>query len=210
MFQIGRIVRVTLLGTFLITFQGCRHIGTPEVAPGTSNYPEKNMGPTRQVSIRGTVAPTLMITLSALYRGKVAADCYKTTVFSGEIFEGQANPLQVTVPIALSRDGNKFSAEFDVDRFVPGKCGWHLAAVLVKVSNGKLSFGPAYIIQPPDHQTGEGKTFNSSDDPVILRCRDLGRVLGYSCIPPFPTKSSQRLVDTTTVVNVAIGDDEAK
>jgi hypothetical protein len=201
----GRIIRVAALVVSLTLFQGCRHLGTPEVAPGTSNYPQKNAGPIRQVSIRGTVAPTLKIALSAIYQGKVAADCYKTTVFSGEIFEGQTNPLQVTLPLSVSRDGDKFSATIEVDRFVPGKCGWHFTGVLVQVSNGKFSFGPAYIVQAIDYmRSGEGKSFNSSDDPVILRCRDLGKVLGYSCVPPFPNKSSQRLVDTTTIVNVEI------
>jgi hypothetical protein len=204
------IFRITLLITFVTTFQGCRHLGSPEVAPGATYYPEKNADPIRQVSIRGTIAPTLTITLSAIYRGKVAADCYKTTIFSGEIFEGQTNPLQVTVPIPVSREDNKFSAVFAVDRFVPGKCGWHLAAVVVQISNGNYSFGPATILQPPDYRNGESESLNSSDDPVILRCRDLGKEAGYSCRPPFPNKSSQILVDTTSVVNVKVTDDGAK
>lgn len=209
MVPIRRIVRVTLLVAFLTTFQGCRHLGSPEVAPGTTNYPEKTAGPIRRVSILGTIAPTLVISMATIYKGKVAADCYKTTIFSGEIFEGQTNPLQITVPIPVSREGNKFSAAFEVDRFAPGKCGWHLAAVTVQISNGKFTFGPATIVQPPDYRSGEGKSVNSSDDPVILRCRDLGKESGYSCVPPFPNKHSQILVDTTSVVKVKITDDGA-
>jgi hypothetical protein len=206
---IGRILRVALLVTFLTTSQGCRHLGSPEVAPGTTYYPEREARPIRQVSIRGTIAPTLMIALSAIYRGKVAEACYKTTIFSGEIFEGQTNPLQVTVPIPVSRGDDEFSAAFEVDRFVPGKCGWHLAAVVVHISNGHYSFA-ATIVQPPDYRNGESESFNSSDDPVILRCRDSGKESGYSCKPPFPNKLSQILVDTTSVVNVKITDDGAR
>jgi hypothetical protein len=204
------IFRVILLITFVTTFQGCRHTGSPEVAPGTTNYPEKNAAPIRQVSIRGTIAPTLRITLSTIYKGRVAAGCYKTTIFSGEIFEGQTNPLQVTVPIPVSREDNNFSAAFEVDRFAPGKCDWHFAAVEIQVSRGKFSFPPAHIIQAPDQNSGETRTFSSSDDPVNLRCRDLGKVLGYSCVPPFPNKSSQRLVDTTSIVNIEVTDDDTK
>jgi hypothetical protein len=204
------LIRVCTLVAALIPLGACRHLGSPEVAPGTTYYPEKNTYPSRQVSIRGMIAPTLTITLSAMYRGKVAADCYKTAIFSGEIFEGTTSPLQVTVPIPVSREDNKFSASFEVDRFVPGKCGWHLAAVVVQISNGNYSFGPATILQPPDYRNGESKALNSSDDPVILSCRDLGKEAGYSCKPPFPSKSSQILVDTTSVVNVKITDDDAK
>ena len=209
MVPIRWIFRVILLITFVTTFQGCRHTGSPEVAPGTTNYPEENAAP-RQVSIRGTIAPTLRITLSTIYKGRVAAGCYKTTIFSGEIFEGQTNPLQVTVPMPVSREDNKFSAEFEVDRFAPGKCDWHFAAVEIHVSKGKVSFPPAHIIQSPNQNSGETRTFSSSDDPVNLRCRNLGKVLGYSCVPPFPNKSSQRLVDTTSIVNIEIMDDDTK
>jgi hypothetical protein len=210
MVPIRWIFRVTVLITVVTTFQGCRHLGSPEVAPGTTFYPKKNADPIRQVSIRGTIASTLTIALSAIYRGKVAEDCYKTTIFSGEIFEGQTNPLQVTVPIPVFREDSKFSAALEVDRFVPGKCGWHLAAVVAQISNGSHSFRPATILQPPDYRNGESKSLNSSDDPVILRCRDLGKEEGYSCKPSFPNKSSQILVDTTSAVNVKITDDDAR
>lgn len=78
-----------------------------------------------------------------------------------------------------------------------------------KCQREKFRF-PAHIIQSPNQNSGETRTFSSSDDPVILRCRDLGKVLRYSCVPPFPNKSSQRLVDTTNIVNIEVMDDDIK
>ncbi len=47
------IFRVILLMTFVTTFQGCRHTGSPEVAPGTTNYPEENAAPRTNKSFAG-------------------------------------------------------------------------------------------------------------------------------------------------------------
>jgi hypothetical protein len=189
---------------------GCTHLGTFEVVRGSSKYPAANPGPRRVVLIRGTIAPTLTMAMSTIYRSMVEKDCWTSAWFSAGEFEGAPQPLKVAVPMSVARDGNSFSAALEVNRFLPGKCGWHFASVEAQVSNGHLSDRPETIIQPYDPISGESKVVNSSLDPVILRCRDQGKLLSYRCMPPFPTKSSQYLVDTTTVVYVEINDDDSK
>jgi hypothetical protein len=189
---------------------GCTHLGTFEVVPGSSKYPEANPGTRRVVLIRGTIAPPLTMTMSTIYRSMVAKDCWTSAWFSAGEFEGAPQPLRVAVPMSVTRDGNSFSAAIEVNRFLPGKCGWRFASVEVLVSNGPLSAGPESIIQPYDPISGESKMANSSQDPVILRCRDQGKTIGYSCLPPFPTKSSQYLLDSTTAVYVEINGDDNK
>ena len=70
--------------------------------------------------------------------------------------------------MSVTRDGNNFSTEFEVDRFLPGKCGWHFGSVEVSVSNGSSTTVPQSIVQPYDPISGESKTVNSSQDPVII------------------------------------------
>lgn len=137
-------------------------------------------------------------------------DCWTSAWFSAGEFEGSPQPLSVAVPLSVNKDGNSFSAVLEIDRFLPGKCGWHFASVAVVVSDGRSSAGPESIIQPYDPISGESKMINSSTDPVILRCRDHGKPIGYSCIAPFPTKSSQYLQDSMTILQVEINSDELK
>jgi len=193
-----------------VLIDGCTHLGTFEVAPGSSKYPEPNPRPHGVVMIRGTIAPTLTIAMSTIYRSMVAKDCWTSAWFSAGEFEGAPQPLKLAVPMSVTRDGKSFSAALEVNRFLPGQCGWHFEAVEVSVSNGPLSTGPESIIQPYDPISGESKMTNSSQDPVILRCRVQDKTIGYSCLPPFPTKSSQYLLDSTTVVYVEINGDDFK
>jgi hypothetical protein len=194
----------------LVLIGGCAHHGTFEVVPGNAKYPATNPDSRRIVLIRGTIAPTLTLTMSAIYRSMVANDCWTSAWLSGGEFAGSPQPLRVAVPLSVTRDGDSFSAAFEVNRFLPGKCGWHFTSVEVQVSNGSLSAVPESIIQPYDPISGESKVANSSPDPVILRCRDQDKSMGYSCVPRFPTKATQYLVEATTVVYVQINRDDSK
>jgi len=203
---IKAMIRASSVMATITLLAACRHLGTPEVTPGSSLYPEKNPGPHRQVVIRGTVSGSLTMTLAAIYEGKIAADCWTSPVFSGGGFEGSAIPLKVTVPLSVARAGEGFSAGFDVDPFLPGKCGWHFAAINVRVSKGQLST-VAHIIQAYDPRINESQGINSSAEPVIMSCRNLVGMLGYGCVPfKGQNKTVQIVLDTTAVVNVIITD----
>jgi hypothetical protein len=187
---------------------GCKHLGNQVVSPQDARYPARNSASTRAVTITGTVAPTLSLTLSAYYEGSVAADCWVSPIFSAGGFEGATNPLRIEVPIPVARTADRFSASFTPDAFLPGKCDWHFQSVAMQVTKGKLATGPFLIVQAQGRWTmTEYKGIDSSDAPLVRPCR-LHRDIGYSCSPAFDVKSSQILIDTTTTVHATVLDDE--
>jgi hypothetical protein len=189
---------------------GCEHLGNPVVSAHDSRYPAHNPAPTRTVTITGTVASTLGITLTANYFGSVKADCWVSPLYAAGGFEGATIPLRVEVPIRLRPTGDRFTGTFSVDAFLPGKCDWHFGSVTMQVVKGKLVTAPFLIASANDPwKTTEYKGNNSSDAPLILPCRLHGDI-GYSCLPALDVKHAQVLIDTTTTVVATVLDDERK
>ena len=199
---------IGLVAVTLGIMAGCKHLGNRVVSPQDSRYPVRNLASRRTVTITGTVAPTLGLTLTAYYETSVAADCWVSAIFSAGEFEGSPQPLHIEVPMPAARTADRFSASFTPDAFLPGKCDWHFQSVAMQVTKGKLATGPILIVQALGLWTRtEYKGINSSDAPLILPCR-LHRDIGYSCLPAFDVKSSQILIDTTTTVHATVLDDE--
>ena len=205
---VAPVTRALIVAAASISFIGCRHLGSPEQQYGSGNYPAANPAASRTITIRGEISPTLELSLSARYVGKVSADCWTSAPYSAGGFEGSARPLQVTIPLPLARSGEQYTSSFVVDRFLPGRCGWHFALVLAEVHKGKATSGPTVFIQSFESgRSMETKVINSSRDPVTLRCRML-TTSSPSCLPPFGTKSSQWLTDTSQTVEANIVDSE--
>jgi hypothetical protein len=199
---------IALAATVLGSIAGCKHLGNPVVSPHDSRYPARNPASTRVVSITGTVAPTLGLTLTAIYHGSVAADCWVSPLYAAGGFEGATIPLRVEVLIPLVRAGNRFSGTFSPDAFLPGKCDWRFSGVAMQVTRGPLATGPFLIVIAQDRwKTTEYKGHNSSDAPLMLPCRLHGDI-GYSCLPAFDVKASQILTDTTTAISATVLDDQ--
>lgn len=197
------LIYIGLAAAALGSMAGCKHLGNQVVSLQDTRYPARNLTSTRTVTIIGTVAPTLGLTLSAYYEGSVAADCWVSPIFSAGGFEGATNPLRIELPIPVARTADRFTASFS-----PGKCDWHFQSVAMQITKGKLTTGPFLIVQALGLWTRtEYKGINSSDAPLILPCR-LHRDIGYSCLPAFDVKSSQILIDTTTTVSATVLDDE--
>jgi hypothetical protein len=191
----------------LIPLFGCSHLGSPEQKPGSPNYPALNPGASRTVMISGSVSPTLGLSLSATYIGNVSADCWTSPPFSGGSFEGTARPLQVTVPLPVTRSKDRYTTSFVVDRFLPGRCGWHFAHVEATIQKGSKTSLPTEFIHAYGLGATETKTVNSSGEPVTLLCRSHGEA-EFNCVPPFGTKLDQWLVDTIYTVQANIIDAE--
>jgi hypothetical protein len=196
--------------TAFLQLSGCRHLGSPEQGAGSSNYPTVNPTPSRIVIVSGSVSATLGLTLSATYVGNVSAGCWTSPPFGGGSFEGTARPLQVTVPLTVTRSSDRYSTSFAVDQFLPGPCGWHFAHVNADIQKGQQSSGPTVFIHAYEPgKAMETKTINSSDEPVTLRCR-IRRSTGFNCSPPFGIKAGQWLVDTSQSVTANIIDAEGE
>jgi hypothetical protein len=199
---------IALVAAVLEILAGCKHLGNRIVSPQDSRYPVHNLASKRTVTIAGTVASTLNLTLTANYETSMAADCWVSAIYSAGEFEGSPQPLRIEVPMPVTRTGDRFSASFTPDAFLPGKCDWHFQNVAMQVTKGALTTGPTSIIQALGLYTRiEDKSVNSSDAPLTLSCR-LHRDIGYSCLPAFDVKSSQILIDTTASISATVLDAE--
>jgi len=204
----GLLLCMGLAAAALGIVAGCKHLGNRVVSPRDSRYPARNLASKRTVTITGTVAPTLALTLTANYETSVAADCWVSAIYSAGEFEGSPQPLRIEVPMPVTRTANRFTASFVPDAFLPGKCDWHFQSVAMQITKGTLTTGPTSIVQALGLYTRtEDKAVNSSDAPLILPCR-LHRDIGYSCLPRFDVKSSQILIDTTISISATVLDDE--
>jgi hypothetical protein len=112
----------------------------------------------------------------------------------------------VTVPLVVTRSASHFSASFVVDRFLPGRCGWHFMGVAADIQKGKRSSGPTLMIHAYEPgRSMETKTIDSSAMPVTLRCRTLPSA-GFNCISSFGSKSGQWLIEAIQSIEVNIVD----
>src|SRR5580698_706998 len=198
---------MALAAAALGSIAGCKHLGNRVVSPQDSRYPVRNLASTRTVTITGTVAPTLGLTLTATYETSVAADCWVSAVYSAGEFEGSPQPLLIEVPMPVVRASNRFSASFISDAFLPGKCDWHFQRVVMQITKGTLTTSLSIVQALGLYTRTEYNGVNSSDAPLTLSCRLHGDI-GYSCLPHFDVKSSQILIDTTTSISATVLDDE--
>lgn len=187
---------------------GCSHLGSPEQKQGNTDYPQNNPTPTQVITIEGTVSPTLSVKLNAVYEGTISADCWKSKLYSAGEFEGTATPLRHTAPIELTEDGEHFSGKVIVDRFVPGKCRWHLQSIVAKISKERLPDEQVLVAKALDGATSvEGQQLNSSDAPSFIHVKYVGGVLGWLFVPNLHVKSLQGIVDATHTIEIHIIDD---
>jgi hypothetical protein len=198
---------IGLVAAALGNMAGCKHLGNRVVSPQDSRYPARNLASTRAVTITGTVAPTLGLTLTANYESSVAADCWVSAVYSAGEFEGSPQPLLIEVPMPVVRIENRFSSSLTPDAFLPGKCDWHFQRVVMQITKGTLTTSLSIVQALGLYTRTEYKSVDSSDAPLTASCR-LHRDIGYSCLPRFDVKSSQILIDTTTMVHATVLDAE--
>jgi hypothetical protein len=198
---------ISLAAAALGIVAGCKHLGNRVVSPQDSRYPVRNLASTRVVTITGTVAPALGLTLTANYETSIAADCWVSAVYSAGEFQGSPQPLLIEVPMPVTRTADRFSASFTPDTFFPGKCDWHFQRVVMQITRGTLTTSQSIVQALGLYTRTEYKSVNSSDAPLTLSCR-LHRDIGYSCLPNFDVKSSQILIDTTTSITATVLDDE--
>jgi hypothetical protein len=141
--------------------------------------------------------------MSAVYKARVSDDCWTSPLYSGGAVEGTPMPLTVMLPIALTWNGDQYSGMVVADRFMPGKCGWHLQAVQVQLSLGSCK-GDIMIAQALDSTTGaETAGFNSSADPSYIYAQCTSHY-GWFLHPRRGEKDNQAIVDGTLVVKTRV------
>jgi hypothetical protein len=176
---------------------------------GSASYPQNNPAPTHNVTIEGTTSPTLHLKMNAVYEGRVAADCYKSRVYSAGEFGGTAMPLRHTVPVALITDGEHFRGQFFVDQFLPGKCGWHLHTILAVLSKDKVPDEQVVIAQALDGAPSVD-SLDAAEIPSFVHVKYPGSGGGWLLVLKQHEKSSQEIGDATHHIETNIIDDSAQ
>lgn len=144
------------------------------LSPDDPDFPRVNPAAVRTVEIRGRVAPTLQLRLFANYVATNSEGCSWTPTLITGAFEGASFLIGHSEPLAIVRDGERFSARFTVDRFEPGRCGWTFGGVSAAVSKGVLRSVQGLVVRNASERPGSGKDTwysNARDTPVVWRCR---------------------------------------
>ncbi|MGA3206095.1 MAG: hypothetical protein ABSF12_26675 [Bryobacteraceae bacterium] len=112
------------------------------------------------------------------------------------------------MPVVLTADGEHFRGRFFADRFLPGKCVWHLQSIVAVISKDGLPEEHVLVAQAFDRATAvEGQQFNSSDAPSFIHVKYVGGVVGWLFIPNQHVKSQQGITDATRTIETNIIDD---
>ena len=165
-----------LLTLFIASLTGCTtaRIGS-YLSPSDLDYPVENASPTRIVTIHGMLSPSLDIKLTAHYSATKYEGCRYTPTFIAGAIEGATFPIGLGMPLKISREREKYSTVFMVDRFQRGRCEWIFTSVSAEVSKaGLASFANNIVLnignrQPYNQENWWGS--NSMDTAVVWRCR---------------------------------------
>jgi hypothetical protein len=140
----------------------------PNVVPGNSEYPVANPHPSHTLEVAGALPPAIPV-------GDFLAT-YITDVEPGEKISGPCQhlsdigpkelwyvePLLKQESVPLVRGGGRYRATFVIDRYLPGRCNWHLNQIHYRL----LALGFGYR----DYVRGVGQieVFDDRHPPVHL------------------------------------------
>jgi hypothetical protein len=110
------------------------------VEPGDHNYPQLNSHPRRVIEMKVSVPPNLAIRFYASYSARWHQDDCQ---YAANALEGVYVPFSVTDPIAVAGKGDKPIGLVSVDKYAPGRCGWHFASIVYSIIDDQ-KLDPSY------------------------------------------------------------------
>jgi hypothetical protein len=128
---------VGVLLSLLVGLSGCSQpgpTGSPgpgPLRPGDTGFPRENPTPSEVVEVQVIAPPTLL----GNYEVQYAAESRDDPIRPGGVLAlpgcgfGTHAPYQIAIPVVLKESGTVSVGRFAIDRFEPGKCGWHLASL---------------------------------------------------------------------------------
>lgn len=193
----------------LLSASGCTtaRVGGP-LTPTDSDYPSENRSAARNVRVQGSIPRSLDLKLDAAYMAVRRTGCTETPTFIAGAVSGATFPMTIRVPMEIARVGSAYTADFAVDRFHAGRCGWHFFGVIAEVSKAGRSHASNSIVRVAEAGTKEGSGYNSRNTPVIWRCRSFA-ASGFACLPSDGDKYLHLLNSTSTSVDANFIDEDA-
>jgi hypothetical protein len=112
--------------------------GNQNVGLGDADYPVRNPSPAKMLQLTGSLPASLKIELyasfaawpNAVRRDSVDVNCeYQSTSLA-------THEYSVVEPLAISRRGDLYQVSISMDKYLPGRCGWHLRSLEYGLLNG--------------------------------------------------------------------------
>lgn len=132
----------TVLACFtLVGIIGCgAGARTENVTPGDPDYPVLNSTPQRIVTVTGTLPKSLAIEFKLLYIANEYIPLSEplNSQCSFLVAAGSAKQTYYLVEnLPIKRTGDSYTASINVDKYLEGRCGWHLATLSYQLPHGE-------------------------------------------------------------------------
>jgi hypothetical protein len=125
---------------------------------GDADYPQLKPQPTRMLRLIGDLPKSLHIEFllhfeaSSYAGGTIQSGNYRGYVERAPVF-----PLfSVTESLRVVRDDSSYSASIPMDKYLPGKCGWHLYSVGYRIIDGGKNFSDDWFAGVFDPKVNQG------------------------------------------------------
>ena len=147
-------------------------IRTDNIKTGEADYPTLNPHATRVLRLSGELPQTLQIDLKVTYETEPDAGTVQTGTYCGFKHNWEHFPLySIEQPVALSRDGTRFSASISVDKYLPARCRWHLNSIKYIVVNGTGLQSAGVVGLTYQKRYGGGDPHQVPNGRVIVWCK---------------------------------------
>jgi hypothetical protein len=139
------------------------------VKPGDREYPAPNPHPSHTFEVVGTlptaipVGDFLAVYASDITPEKVSGPCqvlYSSAEIPKELWT--VEPLTKEDPVPLIRSDGRYRATFVMDRYLPGRCNWHLKSIRYRL------FVSSYGYKESPFEFGTISVFDERHPPVGL------------------------------------------
>jgi len=147
-------------------------IRTDNIKTGESDYPTSNPNSTRILELSGQLPQTLHIGLKVTYETESDAGTVQTGTYCGFKHNWEHFPLySIEEPVAISRDGTRFSASVSVDKYLPARCRWHLHSIGYIVLNGTGLHSAGVVGLTYEKRYGGADPHQVPNGRVIVWCK---------------------------------------
>jgi outer membrane murein-binding lipoprotein Lpp len=117
---IAALIRALATGAFFVNATEAPKPGA--LRPGDANYPSPTENPVRVIQLLGSGLDLTNMSFAAIY-----VSDYKLCNF--KVGLGVYSEYRLGSPIEMVRSGNSYRGTIEIDKFVPGHCGWHFERV---------------------------------------------------------------------------------
>jgi hypothetical protein len=162
---------------------------TKNVKSGDPDYPQINPHPTRVLQLRGALPKALGIEFMLQFEASPdAGGTIQSGNYCGYVERAPVFPLfHLAEPLHMVRKDSTYNASIPIDKYLPGRCNWHLSSIAYRIVNGGANFS--------------GDEFAAVYDPKVIKVPEQelyrGEVNIWCTKKPFRADSGQHERCTT-------------